>query len=143
MINSRFTLSRIYKLRVIEHRVAAIQSAKAQIALANLLQMNQRLLTLQHGLNPTAGTATGGLLKSNAEMLLRLKSARISIAHPIGDAQITLSQSSASRNKARQKKDSVAKLLDVAISAETAALALRADANRPFRRRVMLLGDDA
>jgi hypothetical protein len=135
-------VSRIHRMRAIEHRIASAKSARAQAALSGLLQVSQRLATLKLGLNPLVGESAGAMLRSNAELLIRLQAASASIENPICEAQRMLLQSKEIRIRAQQQKDSTAKLLDKATTAETAAHTLRADANRPFRRPRLQLGED-
>ena len=123
-----------------EHRVARARLATAEAALANLDRISGRLSGLRASLKPDAERTTGLALKSMAEMALRLETAQIDLASPIDNAQHNRVRSIAARAFAKSREDGAEKLRDRALRVETYEQTRRADANRPFRKRVSALG---
>jgi hypothetical protein len=135
--------ARLMRLRIIEHRMAAARLAKAEAELFQLMQVTNRIGTLRIGLCPLLGDASGLSMKSNAEMAQRLDLASARMAAPIQDAQEHCMISNEQRIKAQQREDSAVKLYDRAVIDKEKACTLRADANRPFRKPVPMLGERA
>jgi hypothetical protein len=78
-------------------------------------------------------------LKAMAEMSIRLDVARCGMATPMSEAEARRSEFNALRITAQQKEDSAEKLHSKAATSEAATRDLRADANRPHRKRTALL----
>ncbi len=131
--------ARLLRLRSIEHRIAKAKLANAEAALGNLSRIAGRIAALRAGLGTGVGGRSGMDLKAMAEMAARLESAQRGMTAPIHEAEARRSEFNALRIAARQKEDSAAKLHDKAASSEAAARDLRADANRPYRKKSPLL----
>jgi hypothetical protein len=131
--------ARLLRLRNIEHRIAKAKLARADAALTNLTRIAGRIATLKNGLATGLGGTSGLSLKAMAEMSARLESAEQGMVAPIDEAEARRAEFAALRMAAQQKEDSAEKLHDKAANAEAAARILRADANRPHRKRNALL----
>jgi hypothetical protein len=123
-----------------EHRVARVRLATAEATLANLDRISGRLSGLRASLKPDADRTSGLALKAMAEMALRLESAQTDLAAPIGNAENNRVRSIAERVFAKGREEGAEKLHNRAVRTETYEQNRRADANRPFRKRVPALG---
>ncbi len=132
--------SRIVRVRQMEHRVARAKLATAEATLANLDRISGRISGLRASLRPEAEQTTGLALKSMAEMALRLDSAQCDLAAPIRGAEHDRVRSMAERLAAKSREEGAEKLREKAQRTEIREQALRADANRPFRKRPSTLG---
>lgn len=132
--------ARILKIRQLEHRVARARLANAEATLANLDRISGRLSGLRASLKPAAERTDGLTLKAMAEMAIRLEKAQGDLAAPIDDAEHKRARSLAERAYAKTREDGAEKLHDRALRSETHEQALRADANRPFRKRAPAFG---
>ena len=135
--------ARLLRLRSIQHRIAVAKLARADANVANLARIAQRIVGLKAGLGADEGTTNGMALKAMTEMAIRLDAARAGIAAPISEAEARRAEFNALRIRARQKEESAAKLHDKAATSEAAAQDLRADANRPHRKRTSYLEQTA
>ena len=131
--------ARLLRLRTIEHRIAKARLARADVALVNLERIAGRIAALKNGLGTGVGGTSGVYLKAMAEMSARLDAAQIGMSVPIDEAEARRTEFNALRITAQQKEDSAARLHDKAASVEMAMRDLRADANRPHRKRNSLL----
>lgn len=132
--------ARILRVRQMEHRVARVRLATAEATLANLDRISGRLSGLRASLKPDAERTSGLALKAMAEMALRLESAQTDLAAPIGNAENNRVRSIAERVFAKGREEGAEKLHSRAVRTETYEQNRRADANRPFRKRVPALG---
>lgn len=132
--------ARILRVRQMEHRVARVRLATAEATLANLDRISGRLSGLRASLKPDAERTSGLALKAMAEMALRLESAQTDLAAPIGNAENNRVRSIAERVFAKGREEGAEKLHNRAVRTETYEQNRRADANRPFRKRVPALG---
>ncbi len=132
--------ARILRVRQMEHRVARVRLATAEATLANLDRISGRLSGLRASLKPDADRTSGLALKAMAEMALRLESAQTDLAAPIGNAENNRVRSIAERVFAKGREEGAEKLHNRAVRTETYEQNRRADANRPFRKRVPALG---
>lgn len=132
--------ARILRVRQLEHRVATARLASAEATLANLDRIKGRLSNLRASLKPNAERTDGQALKAMAEMAIRLEKAQGDLAAPIGDAERKRAHSMAERAYAKTREDGAEKLHSRAVRSENYEQALRADANRPFRKRPALGG---
>jgi hypothetical protein len=135
--------ARLLRLRTIEHRVAKAKLARADATLTNLSRIAARIAGLREGLGAGVGGTSGMGLKAMAEMSARLDAAQIGMSAPIDEAEARRAEYSALRIAAQQKEDSAEKLHDKAATSEAAARILRADANRPHRKRTSFLETSA
>ena len=135
--------ARLLRLRSIQHRIAVAKLARADANVANLARIAQRIAGLKAGLGAGAGATTGMSLMAMTEMAIRLDTARAGIAAPISEAEARRSEFNALRIRAHQRQESAAKLHDKAATCEAAAQDLRADANRPHRKRTSYLEQNA
>lgn len=135
--------ARLLRLRTIEHRVAKAKLARADATLTNLSRIAARIAGLREGLGTAVGGTSGMGLKAIAEMSARLDAAQIGMSAPIDEAEARRAEYSALRIAAQQKEDSAEKLHDKAATSEAAARILRADANRPHRKRTSFLETSA
>ncbi len=135
--------ARILRLRTIEHRIAKAKLARADATLANLERIARRIATLKDGLGAGLGGTSGIGLKAMAEMSARLDAARAGMTAPINEAEARRAEFNALRIAASHKEDGAAKLHGKAAISEAAARDLRADANRPHRKRSSLLETSA
>jgi hypothetical protein len=124
---------RILRLRQIEHRIANIRLARADLALNSLVQLTDRISHLKSDNAPTSGITNGMTLRSQSEITARLDAVAANMVQPIRQAEATKADVNASRLIARRKEESAAKLYEAANANEAAALDLREDTNRPFR----------
>lgn len=131
--------ARLLRLRIIEHRIAKAKLARADAALVNLERIAGRIAALRDGLGASVGGTSGMALKAMAEMSQRLDTARSGMTAPMTEAEARRAEFNALRITAQQKEDSAAKLHDKAATAEAATRDLRADANRPHRKRTAYL----
>jgi hypothetical protein len=131
--------ARLLRLRAIEHRIARAKLARADATLANLARIVGRIASLKSGLGAGEGSTNGMALKAMAEMSIRLDAARCGMTAPIDEAQSRRAEFNALRITAQQKEDSAEKLHSKAATSEAATRDLRADANRPHRKRTALL----
>jgi hypothetical protein len=131
--------ARLLRLRTIEHRIAKAKLARADAALTNLSRIAGRIAALKGGLGAGVGGTRGMDLKAMAEMSARLDAAQIGMTAPIDEAEARRAEFSALRITAQQKEDSAEKLHNKATISEATARDLRADANRPHRKRAALL----
>jgi hypothetical protein len=131
--------ARILRLRSIEHRIAQAKLARADAALLNLTRIVERIDALKNGLGTTQGGTSGMALKAMTEMAMRLDTAQSGMVTPINEAEARRTEFSLLRVAAQQKEDSAAKLHEKAATHEAAARILRADANRPYRKRPTFL----
>jgi hypothetical protein len=127
--------ARLLRLRSIEHRIAKAKLARADAALVNLERIAGRIAALKDGLGAGVGGTSGMALKAMSEMSQRLDAARSGMTAPMSEAEARRAEFNALRIAAQQKEDSAAKLHDKAANAEAATRDLRADANRPHRKR--------
>jgi hypothetical protein len=134
--------ARIVKLRMTERRIAATNCARAEQALANLAHMADRLASLQSEQMATQGTATGIALKSRAELAMRLDHAQSSLTTPKLVAKRDVQLKRADHQHAQRREESAKKIHDRAASLAKCAANMRRDANRPFRKPTIFLGDD-
>jgi hypothetical protein len=135
--------ARLLCLRNIEHRIAAAKLARADANIANLGRIAQRIAVLKAGLGASAGATNGMALNAMTEMTIRLDAARAGIVAPINEAEARRAEFDALRICARQKEESTAKLHQKALKSDAAAHDLRADANRPHRKRISHLEPSA
>ena len=135
--------ARLLRLRSIQHRIAVAKLARADANVANLARIAQRIAGLKAGLGADAGATTGMSLMAMTEMAIRLDTARAGIAAPISEAEARRAEFNALRIRAHQRQESAAKLHDKAATSEAAAQDLRADANRPHRKRTSYLEQNA
>jgi hypothetical protein len=135
--------ARLLRMRTIEHRIAKAKLARADATLANLSRIAARIAGLRDGLGAGVGGTSGMSLKAMAEMSARLDEAQIGMSAPIDEAEARRAEYSALRIAAQQKEDSAEKLHDKAAMSEAAARILRADANRPHRKRTSFLETSA
>jgi hypothetical protein len=131
--------ARLLRLRTIEHRIAKAKLARADAALANLSRIARRIAALKDGLGTGLGETRGMDLRAMAEMSARLDSAQIGMTAPIDEAEARRAEFNALRIAAQHKEDSAEKLHSKAATSEAAARTLRADANRPHRKRTSFL----
>ena len=127
--------ARLLRLRAIEHRIAKAKLARADATLVNLERIAGRIAALKNGLGAGVGGTSGMALKAMTEMSIRLDAARSGMTAPMTEAEARRAEYNALRITAQQKEDSAAKLHDKAATSEAATRDLRADANRPFRKR--------
>jgi hypothetical protein len=133
--------ARIVRVRHLEHRIARARLATAEATLANLDRISQRLSNLRATLKPDAEFTNGLALKAMAEMAGRLEVAQADLAAPIEGAKHNRVRSIAERTFAKSREQGAEKLRDRAERLETYQQAIRADANRPFRKRNSSLGE--
>jgi hypothetical protein len=131
--------ARLLRLRAIEHRIAKAKLARADATLVNLERIAGRIAALRDGLGAGVGGTSGMNLKAMTEMSIRLDAARSGMTAPMNEAEARRAEFHALRITAQQKEDSAAKLHDKAATSEAASRDLRADANRPYRKRTSLL----
>lgn len=131
--------ARLLRLRTIEHRIAKAKLTRADAALVNLERIAGRIAALRDGLGASVGGTSGMVLKAMAEMSIRLDAARSGMTAPMTEAEARRAEFNALRITAQQKEDSAAKLHDKAATSEAATRDLRADANRPHRKRTAYL----
>jgi hypothetical protein len=131
--------ARLLRLRTIEHRIAQAKLARADAALLNLERISGRIAALKNGLGAGEGRTSGMALKAMTEMATRLDAAHCGMIAPIGEAQARRAEFYALRITAQQKEESAAKLHVKAATSEAAMRTLRADANRPHRKRTAFL----
>jgi hypothetical protein len=131
--------ARLLRLRTIEHRIAKAKLARADATLANLERIAGRIASLKNGLGAGEGSTNGMALKAMTEMSIRLDAARNGMTAPMTEAEARRAEFNTLRIAAQQKEDSAAKLHDKAATSEAAARDLRADANRPHRKRTAYL----
>jgi hypothetical protein len=127
--------ARLVRLRTIEHSIAKAKLARADATLANLERIAERIASLKSGLGAGEGSTNGMALKAIAEMSIRLDAAHNGMIAPIEEAEARRAEFNALRITAQQKEDSAEKLHVKAATFEAAARDLRADANRPHRKR--------
>ena len=127
--------ARLLRLRTIEHRIAKAKLARADATLVNLERIAGRIAALKNGLGAGVGGTSGMALKAMTEMSIRLDAAQIGMTAPIDEAEARRAEFNTLRITAQHKEDSAAKLHDKAATSEAAARILRADANRPHRKR--------
>jgi hypothetical protein len=131
--------ARLLRLRTIEHRIAKAKLARADAALVNLERIAGRIAALRDGLGASVGGTSGMALKAMTEMSQRLDAARSGMTAPMSEAGARCAEFNALRIAAQQKEDSAAKLRDKAATLEASMRDLRADANRPHRKRTAYL----
>jgi hypothetical protein len=131
--------ARLLRLRTIELRIAKAKLARADAALVNLERIAGRIAALKDGLGRDVGGTSGMALKAMTEMSLRLDAARSGMTAPMSEAEARRAEFNALRIAAQHKEDSAAKLYDKAATSEAATRDLRADANRPHRKRTPYL----
>lgn len=131
--------ARLLRLRTIEHRIAKAKLTRADAALVNLERIAGRIAALRDGLGASVGGTSGMVLKAMAEMSIRLDAARSGMTAPMTEAEARRAEFNALRITAQQKEDSAAKLHDKAATSEATTRDLRADANRPHRKRTAYL----
>ena len=141
MTNLSQKRARIVRVRHLEHRVARAKLATAEATLANLDRISNRLSILRATLKPDAEFTNGLALKAMAEMAGRLEVAQADLAAPIEGAKHNRVRSITERTFAKSREQGAEKLRDRAIRLETSEQARRADANRPFRKRISALGE--
>ncbi len=127
--------ARLLRLRAIEHRIAKAKLARADATLVNLERIAGRIAALKNGLGAGVGGTSGMNLKAMTEMSIRLDAARSGMTAQMTEAEARRAEFNALRITAQQKEDSAAKLHDKAATSEASMRDLRADANRPFRKR--------
>ena len=132
---------RIARIRSLEHRAATARTAIAQAAVANLTRVSIRITALQSGLSATIGEANGQSLKARSEMAARLNAAQSGLSRSLQQALTVVERRTAEQRAAHQRKDSAAKLHAQAVRTAEKEATLRADANRPFRKLKVHLGD--
>jgi hypothetical protein len=132
--------ARVLRVRQLEHRVASARLATAEAAVANLDRISGRLAALRASLRPATDRTDGVTLKAMAEMAIRLEKAQGDLAAPINAAAHKRALSQAERSYAKSREDGAEKLHGRAVRSETYEQALRADANRPFRKRAPVFG---
>ncbi len=127
--------ARLLRLRTIEHRIAKAKLARADATLVNLERIAGRIAALKNGLGAGVGGTSGMALKAMTEMSIRLDAAQIGMTAPIDEAEARRAEFNALRIAAQHKEDGAGKLHDKAATSEASMRDLRADANRPFRKR--------
>jgi hypothetical protein len=132
---------RIARIRSLEHRAATARTAIAQAAVVNLTRVSTRIAALQSGLSATVGEANGQSLKARSEMAARLNAAQTGLLHPLQQALTVVEGRAAEQRAAHQREDSAAKLHVQAVKTAEKEATLSADANRPFRKLHIHLGD--
>jgi Mg2+ and Co2+ transporter CorA len=125
---------RIVRLRSIEHRIATARHSKANAELTRLATISTRLAALRDTLGTEAGMTNGLILKSNSEMTMRLETAQGKLVAPIAVAETVEADADTQRKIAHRKEESSARLQSSAAAMEDHVSAIRADANRPFRK---------
>lgn len=132
--------ARVLRIRQLEHRVASAKLATAEAAVANLDRISGRLSALRASLKPATDRTDGITLKAMSEMAIRLEKAQGDLAAPMDAAAHKRALSQAERAYAKTREDGAEKLHGRAVRSETYEQALRADANRPFRKRTPAFG---
>jgi hypothetical protein len=132
--------ARVLRVRAIEHRVATARLATADAAITNLIRIAGRLAMLRCRLGTVRGETVGLSLNAMAEMSQRLGQATASLVHPISEAERARADVNAERIKARRREESAAKLHGSAKRFDEQASAQRADAARPYRKKIIRLG---
>jgi hypothetical protein len=127
--------ARIVSVRALEHRIAAARHARAQREAQSLADVAQRLAQLNAGLGAGRGRAIGQTLNAICEMSLRLNKAGADLAAPMRHAEAQEDAARAARLCAHRDQESATRLHTKAVAREGYESALRADANRPFRKR--------
>ncbi|MEK6638619.1 MAG: hypothetical protein AABY88_11105 [Pseudomonadota bacterium] len=127
--------ARLLHLRTIEHRVAKAKLARADATLINLERVIGRIEEIRSSLGAGEGGTSGMALKAMSEMSSRLESARNGMATPLSEAIARRAEFDALRNTARIKEEGATKLYERAMMTDAVSRDLRADANRPHRKR--------
>jgi hypothetical protein len=133
---------RIVRLRTIEQKIAVAHLASADGTLSNLRRISGKLDALRASLGTTMGTTGGQFLQGMAEMSHRLESAQLGLTQPIKAAENAQNVANNAMLQSRQKAEGATKLHERALRDETTELELRTDANRPFRKHTVRIGDE-
>ncbi len=128
---------RIARIRGLEYRAACAKVTAAQMEQATLIRISRRIASIQ---DEMVEAQSGQALRARAEMKMRLAAAQESLRTPLRDAQRRVECHEQERHSASQRREKSIELQARAVRAEEAAAALRADANRPFRKRTAVLG---
>lgn len=127
--------ARIARVRTLEHRLAAARHVGAQREAQALAAIARRLATLNAGVGVGSGVVLGQSLSAISELSTRLGKAEASLAAPIRQAETHRAATDANRIAAHRKEQSALRLADKATARERYERELRADADRPHRKR--------
>lgn len=125
--------SRIVRVRAIEHRIAAMQQSAAERRVVELVGVAQRLDDLRQSLSPSEGLIDGASLQAKGELSNRLARAEAEMRTPIRRAEHAHDEATSLRLRARAREEGAERLRGKAALMEEQKIALRQDANRPFR----------
>lgn len=125
---------RVVRVRALEHRLAAVRQSAAEKRVMDLLGVAKRLGDLRSNLTNSVGRASGASLQAVSELQERLGRAEGDLAQPIKMAEHHAENATSARLHARSREDGAQRLRERDEAKEGYAQAIRADANRPFRR---------
>ena len=126
--------NRIVRVRALEHRLAAVRQTAAEKRIVDLLGVARRLGDLRSSLAHSVGETCGATLQATSELQGRLTRAEGELSQPIKMAEHSAEQATSARLRARSREDGAQRLQERDAAKENYALAMRTDANRPFRR---------
>ncbi len=129
---------RIVRVRALEHRLAAVRQTAAEKRIMDLLGVARRLGDLRANLINSVGPTSGASLQAVSELQGRLGRAESELSQPIKMAELHAEEATSARLRARSREDGAQRLRERDAAKEGYAQAIRADANRPFRRSLGL-----
>ncbi len=132
--------SRILHVRKIEHRVATAKLFQANRDLAKMVNVQERIGTLQANTQIGCGGHTGPVLRATGEMQQRLSDAYDALAHSKTEAEERKQETEQLRNAAHQREERAQRLYDHAKKNDMLESVRRHDANMPSRQKFKKIG---
>ena len=130
---------RIIRVRTVEHQMAEANLARATGELASLVELSKRLEALRADLAVAKGAVAGRALNTIGELGVRLDMAKENLAAPLVNASVRRDEAGIIAQSAMVKEESAVRLYERSRKSAEAEMERRTDANRPHRRRAMIL----